>query len=65
MNGFLCDVRSTESLLTCLEKIVEMSHDKRLDMGRKSRLKIENEFAEDIVINKYLNAIEQCLKMNG
>lgn len=65
VNGFLCDVRSTESLLTCLEKIVEMSHDKRLDMGRKSRLKIENEFAEDIVINKYLNAIEQCLKMNG
>lgn len=61
VNGFLCDPRSTESLTFQLEKMISMSHAQRLTMGKASRAKIELEFDENIVINKYLNAVKDCL----
>ncbi len=61
VNGYLCELRSTESLIEKLELIINKSHQERLVMGEKSRLKIQNEFDEKIVINKYLKAIKECL----
>ena len=61
VNGYLCELRSTESLIEKLELIINKSHQERLAMGEKSRLKIQNEFDEKIVINKYLQAIKECL----
>jgi glycosyltransferase involved in cell wall biosynthesis len=61
INGYLCELRSTESLIEKLELIINKSHQERLAMGEKSRLKIQNEFDEKIVINKYLQAIKECL----
>lgn len=65
VNGYLCEVRSTESLIEKLELIIQMSHELRLNMGRQSRLKIEREFDEQIVINKYLDAVKECLAENN
>lgn len=59
INGFLCKPRDTESLISALGKIVDMSHHERLEMGWRSRKKIEKEFDENIVINKYLETIKQ------
>lgn len=61
INGYLCELRSTESLTDKLDLITQMSHEQRLEMGRQSRLKIEREFDEKIVIQKYLDAIEEVL----
>lgn len=61
VNGYLCDLRSTESLAEKLDLMIQMSHEQRLEMGRQSRLKIEREFDEKIVIQKYLDAIEEVL----
>lgn len=61
VNGYLCELRSTESLTAKLELMIQMPHEQRLEMGRQSRLKIEREFDEQIVINKYLDAIKECL----
>lgn len=61
VNGFLCKPRSTESLVNALDKVIQMSHEERLAMGAASRLKIECEFDEKIVINKYLSAVKECL----
>jgi len=63
INGFLCEPRSSESLVEKLELIINMTHSERLAMGKKSRIKIEKEFDEQIVINKYLNAIQECLSI--
>ncbi|MEQ5729671.1 glycosyltransferase family 4 protein [Providencia alcalifaciens] len=60
-NGFLCEPRSTESLIAAMELIIEMPHDKRLQMGQKSRTKMANEFNEQIIISRYLAAINDCL----
>ncbi|MCE7602173.1 glycosyltransferase family 4 protein [Vibrio fluvialis] len=61
VNGYLCELRSTESLIEKLDLMIQMSHEQRLEMGRQSRLKIEREFDEQIVINKYLDAVKECL----
>ncbi len=61
INGYLCEPRSSESLTEKLELIINMTHEQRLEMGQKSRQKMQNEFDEKIVIKKYLVAIEECL----
>lgn len=64
INGYLCELRSTDSLTEKLELIIQMTHEQRLEMGRQSRLKIEREFDEKIVIQKYLDAIDEVLAKN-
>ncbi|ENU5815901.1 glycosyltransferase family 4 protein [Vibrio fluvialis] len=61
VNGYLCELRSTDSLIEKLDLMIQMTHEQRLEMGRQSRLKIEREFDEQIVINKYLDAVKECL----
>nr|WP_232573439.1 glycosyltransferase [Photobacterium phosphoreum] len=61
VNGYLCQTRSTASLVEMLTKMIEHTHQERLDMGLASRQKIENEFDEKIIINKYLMAIESII----
>lgn len=61
INGYLCELRSTSSLVEKLDLMINLSHEERLTMGLKSRIKVEQEFDERIVINKYLNAVERAL----
>lgn len=61
ITGFLCEPRSTESLVKELEKIILLSHEERLVMGKASRQKIKLEFDENIIINKYLTTIKHFL----
>ncbi len=57
VNGFLCEPRNTLSLVDALEKMIMMGHAQRLTMGNNSRKKMENEFDEKIVIDKYIDAV--------
>lgn len=62
VNGFLCQTLCTSSLTEMLERVINMSYEERLAMGLKSRKKIESEFDEQIVIDKYLSAIDEVVK---
>ncbi|EKO3617651.1 glycosyltransferase family 4 protein [Vibrio metschnikovii] len=62
VNGYLCVPRSTPSLVDMMEKMISMSHEDRLAMGARSREKMEREFDEKIVINKYLSAVNELLQ---
>ncbi|WP_409048990.1 glycosyltransferase family 4 protein (plasmid) [Proteus mirabilis] len=62
INGFLCQPKSTQSLVDKLELMINMSHSERLAMGLKSRSKIESEFDESIVIQKYIVAVSELLE---
>lgn len=64
INGYLCELRSTQSLTEKLDLMIKMTHEQRLEMGRQSRLKIERDFDEKIVIQKYLDAIDEVLVKN-
>lgn len=58
-NGFLCKVKDASDLAEKMMQMVSLSHEQRLAMGVRGRIKIVTEFDENIVIEKYLNTIGQ------
>ena len=55
--GYLCDVRSADSLADAMSKILHASDAERSAMGAKGREKVELEFCQSRVIAKYLAAV--------
>lgn len=60
-NGYLCQPKSVSSLVNTIDTFINLSYEEKLIMGRNSRKKIETEFDELIVINKYLDALKEIL----
>jgi len=61
INGYLCKLRDPADLADKIAWMAALSHAEREAMGRRGREKMEREFDEQIVINKYLQAIEEIL----
>jgi glycosyltransferase involved in cell wall biosynthesis len=61
VNGYLCKVRDAGDLAEKMEKMLSLSPEQRLEMGLRGRAKMEVEFDEQIVIGKYLAAIEAII----
>ncbi len=61
VNGYLCRPRDASDLADKMERMMSMSQTEREAMGLRGREKIEREFDEKIVIDKYLSAIEAVL----
>lgn len=57
INGFLCEVKNSNDLAQQIEKMINLSQEERVSMGKKGREKIIKEFDEKIVIKKYMNII--------
>ena len=57
VNGFICKVRDAGDLAVQMEKMIRLEQARRVEMGLKGREKVVNEFDEEIVINKYRDAI--------
>lgn len=73
INGFLCNVRDVADLTAKMEEMLSLSDQQRQHMGLRGRGKMERQFDERYVINKYLEAIQgiksggafQCAKGNN
>ena len=63
-NGFLCKVRDAADLANKMEKLLLLTSEQRVEMGKRGRLKMQNEFDEQIVINKYLATIKTVMAIN-
>lgn len=61
VNGFLCKPKDASDLADKMRRIVSMSPAEREFMGLRGREKVEREFDERIVIDKYISAIETVL----
>ena len=61
VNGYLCKPRDAVDLADKISKVVALLHSERTAMGLRGREKMEREFDERIVIDKYLGAIEAIL----
>lgn len=57
VNGYLCQVRDATDLADKMERILLMTPLQRKTMGLRGRAKMEREFDEQIVINRYLSVI--------
>lgn len=61
INGFLCQPRDAADLAEKLERMITLSPEARAEMGRRGRAKMEREFDEQIVIDRYLAIIGEIL----
>lgn len=57
VNGFLCNVKDGQALSVKMAHIAEMSHDQLTTMGQNGRKKVEREFDEKIVIERYIEQL--------
>jgi glycosyltransferase involved in cell wall biosynthesis len=55
--GYLCQVRSARSLADAMLKMVRLSPGERQEMGAAGRRKVNREFSQAIVIERYLAAL--------
>ena len=58
VNGFLCNIRDAEDLAEKMIQMIELSPSDRIAMGEAGRSKMEQEFDEKIVINRYLEVVK-------
>jgi glycosyltransferase involved in cell wall biosynthesis len=56
-NGLLCKLKDADDLAEKMRTMTTFSNEKLIAMGNNGRLKMEREFDESIVINKYLGAL--------
>lgn len=56
--GFLCESRSSQSLIEAVEKFIKLTNEEKIQMGIMGRKKVEREFNRQIVIDAYLDAIK-------
>jgi glycosyltransferase involved in cell wall biosynthesis len=59
VNGFLCKVRDPDDLASKMIEFAMMDDASRVGMGARSRNKVERQFSETIVIEKYMRQIEK------
>jgi glycosyltransferase involved in cell wall biosynthesis len=57
-NGFLCRMKDSADLAAKMRQLAGCTDEKLAEFGRNGRLKMEAEYDENLVINKYLRALE-------
>ncbi len=60
-NGFLVKPRDVESLTFAMKRMIELSEEERKVMGKKGRERVLKEFDERIIVQQYLNIIEELI----
>lgn len=58
--GYLFEAGDTESLVTAIEKVMNLDTAERTAMGLSGRRKVEREFNREIVIKKYIAEVEKA-----
>ena len=57
VTGFGFEVKNADSIKKAVDKFLFLTNEQKCEMGRKGREKMENQFNRKIVIDKYLNMI--------
>lgn len=57
VNGYLCKLKDSEDLAEKMERMYQLDEESLRKMGQASRSKVEAEFDEKIVVDKYLRLI--------
>ncbi len=60
-NGFLCEPKSTSSLIECLEKFHHLSYENKKKFGMNSRKLVEQKFSSDSINYFYTKQINEIL----
>ena len=63
VNGFICRARDEWDLAKKMKEMLMLSEQERVEMGRRGREKMEREFDERIVIDRYLEVISELVAL--
>ncbi len=58
VNGYICNVRDSLDLANKMERMINLSENERISMGKSGREKMLKEFDESIVIRRYLEVVK-------
>ena len=61
-NGLLCKEKDANDIAIKIKAFIELSEQDRIIMGQNGRLLVEEKFDETIVIDKYVDAIQEVTK---
>lgn len=57
VSGFLCDVRSADSLTRAIERFLALTPEERKTMGQGARAKMEREYDQAFIVDAYRTAL--------
>ena len=60
-SGFLCVLKSVDSLAACMARMLDLTHQQLIEMGRGGREYMERRFSEEIVLNAYMRQCEKFM----
>ncbi len=63
INGYLCEVKSIQSLQNCIKKMIQLSNSERVNMGENSKQMAAKRFDKDRVNEIYFKEIEKICSM--
>lgn len=58
-NGYLVKAKDVDDLINVIERFIALPYSQKVEMGENARKKVEKEFDRQIVVDAYLNEIEQ------
>lgn len=58
INGYMIPCRNGKELIKAIDKFLQLSNDERKRMGLAGRQKVENEFDRRVVVQKYMDEVE-------
>ena len=61
VNGYVVKAHDAEDLIHQMEKFIKLSEDKKIEMGMVGRRKVEQQFDRNIVVHKYMEAVNSLL----
>ena len=61
ITGFGCEVKDVDSLFNAMKKMISLPREKREDMGKAARSKMEREYDRSIVLSAYEEEIDRAV----
>jgi glycosyltransferase involved in cell wall biosynthesis len=62
VNGYLCKVKDVDDLVTQMKRMIKASDEELIKFGENGRNMVKSRFDERIIINQYMNALNQISK---
>jgi len=56
-SGYLCKTKNIDSLYECLKRFIELPYEEKVEMGKQSRIHIEEVFDKKIIVEKTIKAL--------
>ena len=63
VTGFGCETGNVESLENAMRRFLALSRDRRVEMGKEARAKMEREFDRDRVIDAYIEELDALTRV--